>query len=106
MKANSGLSSVPALILLLSLIVVTAWETTLQARQNQPPPTAAADVQLWAAALEQLQREQNKDFALANETLPSSDFASYLLNVTRERDLVDKLLKRNQSSPGLLNGVA
>ena len=106
MKANPSRIKASSLILVVSLIVVTAWETTLQARQNQPPPAAAADVQLWAAALEQLQREQNKDFALANETLPSSDFASYLRNVTREQDLVDKLLKRNESSPGFINGVA
>ena len=106
MKANPSRTNASSLILVLSVIIVTAWETTLQARQNQPPPAAAADVQLWAAALEQLQREQNKDFALANETVPSSDFASYLRNVTRERDLVDKLLKRNESSPGFLNGVA
>ena len=106
MKANPSRTHASSLILVVSLIVATAWETTLQARQNQPPPAAAADVQLWVAALEQLQREQNKDFALANETLPSSDFVSYLRNVTREQDLVDKLLKRNESSPGFLDGVA
>ena len=88
-------------------LIAVALAATASAQRSQPPLAASApDVELWAAALEQLQREQKKDFALANETLPSSDFASYLSNVTRERDLVDKLLKRNESSPGFLNGVA
>jgi len=39
---------------------------------------SAADVELWSAALEQIQREQGKDLALVNETLPSADFLGYL----------------------------
>ena len=56
---------------------------------------------LWAAALEQVQRENQKPLAFIRETLPAAEFNSALSEVTRERSLVEKLLTRNQTSLSL-----
>jgi hypothetical protein len=66
-----------------------------------------ADVELWVAALRQIQQEQRQELALLNETLPSAEFRDYLSNERREREpvLVDEALKRNESTVSIPSRV-
>jgi hypothetical protein len=66
---------------------------------QQPKETATqADVELWVAAVDQIQREKHpRTLALMNETLTAAEFQDHLSRVTAEPILVDKLLRRNQS---------
>ena len=81
--------------LLRFVVVMSALSATVVA---QPQVTATeADVEVWVAAIKQIRREQSKDLALVNETVPAAEFYR-LSDVTRERVLIDKLLLRNNSS--------
>jgi hypothetical protein len=78
------------------VLVMSALSVTAVA---QPQVTATkADVDVWVAAIIQIRREQSKDLALVNETVPAAEFRDRLSGVTRERVLIDKLLLRNNSS--------
>src|SRR5262245_26061167 len=73
--------------------------------QQQIAPTDA-DIELWVAAVNQLQLEkQLRGRAIVNETLTAAEFRDRLSAVTREPVLVNRLLPRNQSSFPIISNL-
>jgi hypothetical protein len=82
--------------------VGVAWllaATPISQRIQAQGVATIADVELWTATLDQIQREkQPRALAVMNETLTAAEFRGRLENITSEPVLVDRLLRRNESA--------